>query len=117
MRLLAVILLSVGIQVVQADDSPATAWAEYHACQYGEGQNAATMAQWTGVWNDWMDSMDRDDYTAVVLSPLYRSPATEIEMLWVGITDSNQSIAEVQSEWRNSAVKAPGLHLTAQSAC
>ena len=97
MRVLAILLLGIGIQVVHANDTPPMAWAEYHACQYGEGQNAATMAQWTGVWNDWMDSMDRDDYTAVVLSPLYRSPATEIEMLWVGITDSNQSIAEVQS--------------------
>ena len=104
MRLLAILLLGIGIQVAQANENPPIAWAEYHACQYGEGQNAATMSQWTGVWNDWMDSMDRDDYTAVVLSPLYRSPATEIEMLWVGITDSNQAMAEGQSEWRNSAV-------------
>lgn len=104
MRVLAILLLGIGIQVAHANENPPIAWAEYHACQYGEGQNAATMAQWTGVWNDWMDSMDRDDYTAVVLSPLYRSPATEIEMLWVGITDSNQAMAEGQSEWRNSAV-------------
>ena len=104
MRLSAVVLLSIGIQLAQADNNPTMLWAEYHACQYSEGQNAATMAQWTDDWNDWMDSMDRDDYTAVVLSPLYRSPATEIEMLWVGMTESNQAMAEGQSAWRNSDV-------------
>ena len=49
MRVLAILLLGIGIQVAQANDNPPIAWAEYHACQYGEGQNAATMAQWTGV--------------------------------------------------------------------
>ena len=51
-----------------------------------------------------MDSEERDDYSAAILSPLYRSPPTAVDMLWVGATSSNESMAAEQSAWRSSEV-------------
>ncbi len=98
------VLVMTAIQSALVRAAPEMTWAEYHGCQYGEGHNASTMAQFNGAWNRWMDSEGNNDYTAVVLSPLYRSPSTEIEVLWVGITDSNETMATNQSDWRNSDV-------------
>lgn len=102
-RLLAAAAALVSTSVLAGELAPIT-WAEYHACKYNEGQTPASMADFADSWNAWMDSEDHDDYSAAILSPLYRSPPTAVDMLWVGATSSNESMAAGQSAWRSSDV-------------
>ena len=73
-------------------------WAEYHACKYTEGQTPASVADFADSWNAWVDSEDREDYSAAILNPLYRSPPTAVDMLRLGASSSNKSMAAGQSE-------------------
>ena len=66
---------------VWAGELPPMTWAEYHACKYNEGQTAASVADFADSWNAWMDSEGREDYSAAILNPLYRSPPTAVDML------------------------------------
>ena len=89
-----------------SSELPPMTWAEYHACKYNDGQTSDSVAEWTSQWNAWMNESGRDDYSAAVLNPRYRSPPGAIDMLWVGATGSNEAMAVSQSHWRNSDIYA-----------
>lgn len=89
-----------------SSELPSMTWAEYHACKYNVGETSDSVTQWTSQWNAWMNESGREDYSAAVLNPLYRSPPGAIDMLWVGATSSNEAMAVGQSQWRNSKIYA-----------
>ena len=106
MRSLAWLFTALTATPAIASELPPMTWAEYHACKYNADQTSDSVAEWTSRWNAWMNESGRDDYSAAVLSPLYRSPPATIDMLWVGATSSNEAMAIGQSQWRNSDIFA-----------
>ena len=63
------VLVMTAIQSALVRAAPEMTWAEYHGCQYGEGHNASTMAQFNGAWTRGMAPAGTDVYAAVVPRP------------------------------------------------
>ena len=87
-----IIFLSLA-QYAFSEDLPPVIYAEYYACEYDEGKTERQMSKWITRWNAWMDSTDLDEYGAVLLKPLFRSPSSGIDLMWVGHTPSNYELA------------------------
>lgn len=94
MKYIMTVIIFLGLaQHAFSEDLPPVIYAEYYACEYDEGKTERQMSKWITRWNAWMDSTDLDGYGAVLLKPLFRSPSSGIDLMWVAHTPSNYELA------------------------
>ena len=89
---------------IHAQESVTMLSAEYFGCKFSENKDMDDLTKFVNRWNDWMDDGDRNNYTANILLPIYKSPSDEIDFLWVGNTNTITEMAIGQSEYRSSKV-------------
>ena len=50
-------------------------------------------------WNAWADEREMNDYSAWTLTPWYSSPEQEFDTIWMGVTETAQTMGAAQDDW------------------
>lgn len=67
-----------------AQFSFATNPVEFWGCKFNEGKGMKDLMSWTAQWNEVVDTLPDDGYSAWVMTPMFKSNMTTLDFLWVG---------------------------------
>ena len=75
----------------EMNEGPQLRPVEAHTCSFNDGKKMGDLMRVVGKWNGWMNDQDREDYTALILSPVYAG-AAEFDFVWVGVWNDAQAM-------------------------
>jgi hypothetical protein len=85
--------------LAQTDEPPNIVSIEMYGCNYQEGNDMSDFMSVVDQWNEWADERGISNYEASVLTPYYFSPAMPYDVLWLGVSSSEEDMGSVQAEW------------------
>ncbi len=65
-------------------EGPTIAPVKIYSCNFLKGKGMDDLDKVTAKWNAWMDDNDKNNYTAVTLTPQFNDPELAFDVAWLG---------------------------------
>ena len=101
-----VFFASLGVALADEHEGPAPANpVEIFACKFNDGMGPADLDAPTARFNAWADKRNWTEYTAWTLMKYYAGESQDFDILWLGFTDTAQTLGRLQDQWLAEGTK------------